>query len=127
MRIILAILFVVNLLTADHDENKKNVQMPYDMRYLGLTKIQKQTIYRLLLTYRERRKTLLKKTEMLEYHTLFLFNQEVFDKNQFLKQHLKLRRELLEIEADFLKSLHRILSKKQRKKFAHHLEEWEID
>ncbi len=127
MRIILAILLIANLLMADHDDDKKALQMPYDMRYLGLTTTQKQTIYRLLLTYKERRKTLRKKREILERHTFWLFKQKTFDKESFLKQHLQLRRELLEIEADFLKNLHSILSEKQQKKFAPHLEEWEID
>ncbi len=127
MRILLVILLVANLLMADHDDDKKIVQMPYDMRYLGLTKMQKRTIYRLLLTYRERRKRVHKKTETLERRTLWLFKQDKFDKEQFLTQHLQLKRELLEIEADFLKSLHGILNEKQREKFAHHLKEWEID
>ncbi len=127
MRIVLAILLIANLLMADHDDDKKALQMPYDMSYLDLTRIQKQTIYRLLLSYRERRKTLHKKREMLERHTLWLFMQETFDKESFLRQHLQLRRELIEIEADFLTNLHTVLSEKQRKKFAHHLEEWEID
>lgn len=127
MRIVLAILLIANLLMADHDDDKKALQIPYDMSYLDLTRIQKQTIYRLLLSYRERRKTLHKKREMLERHTLWLFMQETFDKESFLRQHLQLRRELIEIEADFLTNLHTVLSEKQRKKFAHHLEEWEID
>lgn len=128
MRIVLIILLLANLLFADHnDDDREKIHMPYDMHYLDLSAKQQKYIYNLLLTYREKRRTLHKKRETLEHTTSKLFTQEHFDKQVFIQLQLQLKKELLQIEADFLEDLHSVLSTKQRKMFVNYLKEWESD
>jgi len=132
MRILFIVLVLVSLLFSDADREEyhkysKHITLPYDMRYLNLSKLQEKKIHSLLLLSKKRFKKLHKKIEKIEHSLVELFNQEVFDKQAFINQQLKLKKEALKIEADLLDGIHHILTKEQRKKFVRNLKEWEID
>jgi len=111
----------------EYYENDKSIHMPYDMHYLDLTSLQQKKIRTLLTSSRERRRRLHKHTEHIEHSLSALLDQEHFDKQTFIDRQMQLKKEALQIEADLLEGIHRILTKQQRKKFVHNLKEWEID
>jgi len=132
MRILFIMLVLVSLLFSDGNKDEyhkysKHITLPYDMRYLNLTKLQQKKIRSLLLLSKKRFKKLHKNIEKMEHSLLGFFGQEHFDKQEFINQQLKLKKEPLQIEADLLEGIHHILTKEQRKKFVRNLKEWEID
>jgi len=131
MRMVLIVLLLSSLLFSDqdkhHEDEKKNIHMPYDMHYLDLTPLQQKKIRSLMISSRERRKKLHENTEVIERSLSALLGQEYFDKQTFIDRQLQLKKEALQIEADLLAGIHSILTKQQRKKFVHYLKEWEID
>lgn len=129
MRILLILLMSMNLLLADHNDEKelKELHIPYDMSYLLLNKQQHKQMRSILSKNRKQLKHLHEEKEALENSIKQEFNKETFDKLEFIQNSMKIKQKSIEIEADMLQSIHKILTKKQRQAFANYIEEWEDD
>lgn len=129
MRILLILLISMNLLLADHNDEKelKEFHIPYDMSYLKLNKQQHKQMRSILSKNRKQLKHLHEEKEVLEKRIKQDFNKESFDKSEFIQNSLKIKQKSIQIEADMLEGIHKLLTKKQRQDFANYLEEWEDD
>jgi len=123
MRIItIMFIFLISFIFADI----KNVKLPYDLSKLNLTKIQKQKLKKAIINYRKKLNSLHTKEEIIEYKVQKEFLKD-FEYRNLLKEKIEVKKKLIENEFEFLKQLHTILNKTQRKKFIKQLKEWEIE
>ncbi|MRI58595.1 MAG: hypothetical protein C6H99_03700 [Epsilonproteobacteria bacterium] len=108
----------------DEDDYEEE-HMPKDLSFLHLSPSQQLQFKELLSHYFDRLHTIHEKEEKLEKWLEKNFVKENFDKAEYLKRSVELKKEKVRIEADFLADLHKLLSPKQREKFARYIEEWE--
>ena len=128
MKIVLAIVIFSSLLFGDHDDYKKEyIHMPYSMEYLNLSKEQQNKIRSFFKKSQKSYKKLHKKIEKAEKELLNLFNEKSFNKKEFIQRQLELKKEELEIEAELLEKIYKVLTPKQRREFKEYLKEWEIE
>jgi Spy/CpxP family protein refolding chaperone len=128
MKIILAIVIFSSLLFGDHDDYKKEyIHMPYSMEYLNLSKEQQNKIRSFFKKSQKSYKKLHKKVEKAEKELLKHFNEKSFNKEEFLRVQLEVKKEELQIEAELLEKIYKILTPKQRREFIKNLWEWEIE
>lgn len=109
---------------ADDDEHHHYRK---DFSYLSLSKEQKSVVKKILKEYQE---------ELREYrhikYKLVEKKQNLFLDSNFDAQKLEMLNETInekksKVELKLLKNLHKVLSKEQKYKFIHYLEEWEIE
>ncbi|EDM23830.1 hypothetical protein [Caminibacter mediatlanticus] len=122
MRVLIMFIFLISFVFADI----KNVKLPYDLSKLNLTKIQKQKLKKAIINYRKKLNSLHTKEEIIEYKVQKEFLKD-FEYRNLLKEKIEVKKKLIENEFEFLKQLHTILNKTQRKKFIKQLKEWEIE
>ncbi len=129
MRLILIFLLIVNLAFSDDDykDYKEGFHIPRDLSYLHLTTKQKEKFKKILKEYRVVLKNLHEEEESIETELKRVFLQDRFDKRAFMKKKVKVKNKIAKTEAEFFAKIHRVLTKKQRKKFIKYLEEWEIE
>ncbi len=126
MKLFITIVFLTLVLFADSD-GYKEMHLPKDLSFLNLNKKQKKIIRKLLQEHRKKLKILHKAEEKWEEDLKKEFAREHFSKENFKKKALRLKKEVIEVEANFFNKIHSILNKKQRKKFIEYIEEWEVE
>jgi len=129
MRVLIFMILLMTVLVADHDDEteRESFHIPYDMSYLHLSDAQHRQVRTLLTTHRQKLRRLHEEKEALEKVLKQVFERETFDRKLFLRRSLQLKQQAIRTEADFLETLHAILSPEQRKAFARYLEEWDDD
>ncbi len=122
MKVIIIFVFFINFIFADI----KNVKLPYDLSELNLTKIQKEKLKKAIINYRKELNILHTKEKIIEYKVKKEFLKD-FRYKKLLKEKMEIKKKFIENEFKFLKQLHTILNKYQRKKFIKQLTEWEVE
>lgn len=122
MKVIIIFVFFINFIFADI----KNVKLPYDLSELNLTKIQKEKLKKAIINYRKELNILHTKEKIIECKVKKEFLKD-FRYKKLLKEKLEIKKKFIENEFKFLKQLHTILNKYQRKKFIKQLKEWEVE
>ena len=126
MKILLILLLVMSLYGDDFDHhNERHINK--ELSHLNLSKEQKSKIKRILKEFRSDLKEFREYKEDIEEKREKLFISESFDVNEFTKLNEALDFKSYEIENRLLKSLHSILSKKQRHKFIYYFDDWEVE
>jgi Spy/CpxP family protein refolding chaperone len=117
-------LVVVTLGLADGHEKHS---LSKDLSYLQLGLEQQNDVKEILKAYRHELKAFRDEKERIEKQKERLFAQEKLDEAALGSLHEALSAKASQVEAHFLMQMHRVLSPAQREKFAHNLEEWEVE
>ena len=135
LKIFLVLISLSIFLNADNDfedykskyykNQKYNIYKNFD--FLNLDSQQYLLMKNILIEYKEEYKELQKYKHVVEKKIENLVEEENFDKEKFITILKDLKYKQLEIEAYKIERIHNILSKKQRKKLAYYIEEWELD
>ena len=126
MKIIFLFLFLINILFSDgHDDDHHLYKK--DLTFLALNPSQQIIVKKILQDYRIKMKSLKQTQKMLASQKQTLFLQDKFDGVKMQQQNKQLSDKASAIEIEFLKQMHIVLTLEQKKKFIHHMDEWEID
>ncbi|MFW9618754.1 MAG: Spy/CpxP family protein refolding chaperone, partial [Sulfurospirillum sp.] len=98
-----------------------------DLSYLELTSEQKEIAKSMIKQYRVEIKTFREFKEKMEDEKERLLTREVLNEEDVQKINEAIFQKANAIESRFLVQMHNLLTKEQRKKFAHNLEEWEVE
>jgi Spy/CpxP family protein refolding chaperone len=100
---------------------------PMDLHDLGLTKPQHHSLEEVMKEYQSsnRRYHHQNKKSQEELNTLFVSSS--FDSEAYRTKSLEMEKASIEIRARLLERLHSILTSEQRRRFTHHLEEWDSE
>jgi NADH:ubiquinone oxidoreductase subunit E len=94
---------------------------------LNLNSQQYTLLKDILIDYNEDYKELQKYKHHVKEKIEDLLKENDFNKKEFIALLKDLKYKHLEIEAYKIERIHNILDKKQRKRLAHYIEEWELD
>ena len=133
MKLFTVILLLCTLLFADYDEHEhgeyeyKKHHLPLDMRYLHLDQKQLKEVKDVIKTFRREYRLFHQKKESTQKEISTLFLSEKFDTEKFIRLSTELNRYSAGMQAKFFSRMHKILTTKQRKRFIHYMEEWEVE
>jgi len=125
MKLLLIFLLTLSLY-ADHD-GKKEHQLSKDLSSLYLSSDQKERAKSLLKQYRVDLKVFREFKETMEDQKERLFMQERLNEEDLQAINQAINQKAKALESSFLVQMHRLLTPEQRQKFAHNLEEWEVE
>jgi len=125
MKLLLIFLLTLSLY-ADHD-GKKEHQLSKDLSSLDLSSDQKERAKSLLKQYRVDLKVFREFKETMEDQKERLFMQERLNEEDLQAINQAIHQKAKALESSFLVQMHRLLTPEQRQKFAHNLEEWEVE
>ena len=125
MKLLLIFLLMLSLY-ADHD-GKKEHQLSKDLSSLDLSSDQKERAKSLLKQYRVDLKVFREFKETMEDQKERLFMQERLNEEDLQAINQAIHQKAKALESSFLVQMHRLLTPEQRQKFAHNLEEWEVE
>ncbi len=126
MRWIVMVLMLFTLLAADHDR-ERDEHLPFDISYLGLNETQHEEVERIVRSHREDHRRFKRHKRETREAINRLFTAERFDEARFVELSQALRGDAAAMQARFLGALHNVLTPEQRRRFAHYMEEWEIE
>ena len=124
MKIFLIFLLTFSLYASD---GKKEHHLSKDLSSLDLTSEQKEIAKSMIKQYRVEIKTFREFKEKMEDEKERLLTREVLNEEDVQKINESIFQKANAIESRFLVQMHNLLNKEQRKKFAHNLEEWEVE
>ncbi len=108
-----------------YKNQKYNLYKNFD--FLNLNSQQYTLLKDILIDYNEDYKELQKYKHYVKEKIEDLLKENDFNKKEFIALLKDLKYKHLEIEAYKIERIHNILDKKQRKRLAHYIEEWELD
>ncbi|AOO65704.1 Spy/CpxP family protein refolding chaperone [Sulfurospirillum halorespirans] len=123
---ILLILLLTLCLYADHD-GKKEHHLSKDLSYLELTSEQKEVAKSIIKQFRVDIKAFREFKGKMEDQKEALLTHEVLNEEDLQKINQAISQKSSAIESHFLLQMHNLLTPEQRQKFAHNLEEWEVE
>lgn len=124
MKLLLIVLLALSLYASD---GKKEHQLSKDLSYLELTSEQKEIAKGILKQFRVDIKSFREYKEKMEDQKETLVTREVLNEDDLQKINQAINQKASTIESRFLLQMHNLLTPEQRKKFAHNLEEWEVE
>ncbi|MGM0520061.1 MAG: hypothetical protein ACQERD_10505 [Campylobacterota bacterium] len=136
---ILILLFSItfsNLLLADddydydkYDEHKYNKKhhIYKNLDYLNLNNQQIKKLKKVLIKYQKEYREFYKKNKKEEKKLKELIVSSHFDKDEYEESLEEIYEEKIELETDFIESIHSILTPKQRERFSLHFKEWRVE
>jgi len=124
--ILVFFLLFVNLYADDYESHSPK-HINKELSHLSLSKNQSYEIKKVLKDFRKRLKEYRELKEEIEEKREKLFMHDNFDEEGLNRLNQILDSQACEIENDLLKKIHRILSKKQRKKFIKYFDDWEVE
>ena len=130
MKFIIVLLLVLGLNADDyehHNEHYSERHINKELSHLNLTKEQNTKIKRILKEFRFDLKEYRDLKEELRVKREALFIKDVLDIEELKKLNNALDEKSDEIENRLLKSVHSILTQKQRRKFIYYFEDWEVE
>jgi len=128
MRYLLILLIFFTLAVADGDKKFENGHFySKDLTYLKLNSEQKKQIKKILKEYRKDIKKFRSYKDRLTQKKEKLFLNDKFEKQKLKSINIDINSFSSDIEIKLLKKIHKILSKKQRKRFVAYMDEWEIE
>ncbi|MCF6310222.1 MAG: hypothetical protein L3J19_07115 [Sulfurimonas sp.] len=126
MKFLLIILIFTGLYADDHKyDNERHLNK--ELSHLSLSKQQNINIKRVLKNFRFDLKEYREYKEEIEAKRESLFIQDVFDIEKLNELNIALDARSHEIENRLLKSMHSILSQKQRREFIYYFDDWEVE
>mgnify|MGYP000866491387 CR=1 FL=1 len=127
MKIIFSFIFLISIVFAgDHDDDDHHFYKK-DLTFLSLNQSQQSIVKKILQDYRIKMKNLQHTQKVFAEQKQNLFLQNKFDSIKMQQQNRQLSDKASAIEIEFLKQMHAVLTLEQKKKFIHHMDEWEID
>lgn len=108
-----------------YKSDKYNLYKNFD--FLNLDSTQYIKLKDILIQYNEDYRELHEYKEDIEDEIKDILEDEYFDSRKFSTLLKDIKSKEVEIETIKIKKIHAILSKKQRKKLAKYIEEWELD
>ncbi len=128
MRYISILLILFTLSVADGDKKFEHGHFySKDLTYLRLNSKQKEEIKRVLKEYRKDMRKFRRYKEKLTGEKEKLFLSKNFDKERLRAINRDINDFSSAIETKLLDNIHKILSKKQRRRFVSYMDEWEIE
>ena len=124
MKVFLIVLLALSLYAND---GKKEHRLSKDLSSLELTSEQKEIAKSFIKQYRVEIKAFREFKEKMEDEKERLLTREVLNEEDLQKINEAIFQKANAIESRFLVQMHNLLDKEQRKKFAHNLEEWEVE
>ena len=124
MKIFLICIMAFSLYASD---GKKEHHLSKDLSYLDLSSQQKEHAKGIIKEYRSALKAFHEFKENMEKQKESLIMKETLKEEDLQRIHQALNDKANTIENRFLLQMHRLLTPEQRKKFAHNLEEWEVE
>jgi len=108
-----------------YKSQKYNLYKNFD--FLDLNSQQYIKLKNILIDYKKSYKELHDYKDDIEDTIEDLLEKEEFDREEFITILKEIKFREIELEAQKIEKIHKILNKKQRKKLANYIEEWELD
>jgi len=125
MKYFILLLIFTGLFADDYDHhNERHINK--ELSHLNLSKVQSKKIKKILKDFRFELKEFREYKEELEDKRKKIFIKEIFDTQELNRLNQALDTKSSEIENKLLRSMHIILSKKQREEFIHYFDDWEV-
>ncbi|PPK62693.1 LTXXQ motif family protein [Malaciobacter marinus] len=119
--IILVILNNLTLFAKDSNHIYKNLD------FLNLNKSQQHKLKKILISHKKRYEKFYYYKQHEEKKLQELIKKDYFDEDKYEDIAEEIEEEAVELEVKTLKKIHKILTKEQRKKFSHYLQEWKVE
>lgn len=126
MKFTIIILFLFIGLFADDDDHG-NRHINKDISHLNLSKKQSKNIRKILKEFRYQLKEYRELKEDIEDKREDIFLKEHLDIKELNKLNFSLDTKAYDIENRLLEKMHPILTPRQRKKFIHYFDDWEVE
>ena len=117
-------LFLLGLNPLYGDDDNR---FPMDLSDLGLTQKQHRVVESAMREYQLSYRRYHHQNEKVQKELNALFMAQTFDEKSFQSKNLEIQKSSIEIRTQLLKRVHTILNQEQKRRFVHHLEEWEIE
>lgn len=131
MKLLIAFLLVILPVFADHDEydehERQEYHLPLDVSYLNLNNEQYKRIKHIVKKFKHEHKEFHEESEKTRKKISKLFLSESFDRDEFVRLSKSLKSLSVEIQADFLSKVHKLLTPRQKKRFVKYMKEWEVE
>lgn len=108
-------------------DSKKEHHLSKDLSYLELTSEQKEIAKSMIKQFRVDIKAFREFKDKMEDQKEALVTREFLTEEDLQKINEAINQKANAIESRFLLQMHNLLTPEQRKKFAHNLEEWEVE
>ncbi len=112
----------ISTIFADEDH-----RFPMDLHDLGLTKQQHRLVEEAMKEYQYSYRNYHHQSEKMQDEIKALFLSPTFDTETFQAKSIEIQRGSIEIRARLFERIHAILTPEQKRRFARHLEEWDIE
>ncbi|MFT5835532.1 MAG: protein CpxP [Sulfurimonas sp.] len=120
------LLLLITSIYADSDKHRNERHINKELSHLDFSKTQKKKIKHILKEFRHDLKEFREYKEEIQEQREKIFIKEVLDIKELNILNQKLDAAAHEIENKLLEKIHSILSQKQRKKFIHYFDDWEV-
>ncbi len=123
----LIILWLLLGVASASEHDKKEHHLSKDLSYLELSEPQQESAKGIIKTYRHDLKQYRDFKEGIEKQKEQLFSENTLNEEALLRLQTSIYQKANAVENRFLLQMHQLLTPKQREKFAHNLEEWEVE
>lgn len=100
---------------------------PMDLHDLKLTPQQHKAVENAMKEYQSAYRRYHRQNDAVQEELNAIFADPQFDPSRFQTKSMEIEREAITIRTQLFSRLHAILTPEQRKRFIHHLREWEIE
>ncbi len=126
MRLIIVLFLMTGLFADDYGHhNERHINK--ELSHLDLSKTQNIEVKVILKEFRSQLKEFKEFKENVEEKRKNLFIQDSFDAKELDKLNLSLDDKAHAIEKSFLTKMHTILTPRQRERFIHYFDDWEVE
>ena len=126
MRFIIVLFLMTGLFADDYGHhNERHINK--EISHLDLSKTQNIEVKVILKEFRSQLKEFKEFKENVEEKRKNLFIQDSFDAKELDKLNLSLDDKAHAIEKSFLTKMHTILTPRQRERFIHYFDDWEVE
>lgn len=117
-------LFFLSLSPLYGDDDNR---FPMDLNDLELTQQQHRLVESAMREYQLSYRRYHHQSKKAQKELNALFMAPTFDEKSFESKNLEIQKSSIEIRTQLLKRVHTILNQEQKRRFVHHLEEWDIE
>jgi len=125
MRLLLILLLSLSLYGSDYEHHSER-HINKELSHLHLTTSQKREVKSLLKAFRVELKAYRRYKKRIKRERQELFLQDQFDVDTFNALNRRIDQEAHAIESRFLMKMHKILTERQRVRFIHYFDDWEV-
>ncbi|WP_331775291.1 Spy/CpxP family protein refolding chaperone [Sulfurospirillum sp. 1612] len=129
LRCLIVLTLIFGTLQADDHKHHKDYHHYFskDLTYLHLSKKQEHEMKKVLKEYRHQAKKFRKSREKMSDKKERLFLNDTFDAHKLKAINQELWNQAFEVEVEFLKHVHDILTPTQRAAFAKYSDAWNVE